>query len=446
MANQQILPFYGHHPRQEHCEFSNFYWQNDAFSFVIPEFACQSWTPREVQCHFSEKAIMALKASLFDDEETFWLIEKSQSPGEVKALGRKVKNFKDEIWMKHLKETALEVVYQKFKSSKRLKDVLLKTATKHIVEAAPGDRIWGVGIGKTDPRIWDPSQWQGRNVLGDALMETRKKLREDQGQPDESPAATEPGPQPKRSRWQKSDVSGTGGMGDQAGAKGGGKVTGHFKTKNAGKGYIQTATAPPTSAFDCYVVLDFEATCDKDREMETQEIIEFPLVLVDAKTLKQVDEFRTYVRPSFHPELTNFCKEFTGIQQEQVADAPLWPDARAIVETWLQDRMECLGYGNYIFVTCGDWDLKTMLPSQCKAYKEEVPASFQRWLNIKNFYAEATGERGKKKKDMVGMLKGLELELEGRHHCGLDDCRNIARILIELLKRGSVNEEMLTRK
>ena len=129
-----------------------------------------------------------------------------------------------------------------------------------------------------------------------------------------------------------------------------------------------------------------------------------------------------------------------------MADAPLWPDARAIVETWLQDRMECLGYGNYIFVTCGDWDLKTMLPSQCKAYKEEVPASFQRWLNIKNFYAEATGERGKKKKDMVGMLKGLELELEGRHHCGLDDCRNIARILIELLKRGSVNEEMLTRK
>ena len=320
MANQQILPFYGHHPRQEHCEFSNFYWQNDAFSFVIPEFACQSWTPREVQCHFSEKAIMALKASLFDDEETFWLIEKSQSPGEVKALGRKVKNFKDEIWMKHLKETALEVVYQKFKSSKRLKDVLLKTATKHIVEAAPGDRIWGVGIGKTDPRIWDPSQWQGRNVLGDALMEARKKLREDQGQPDESPAAIEPGPQAKRSRWQKSDVSGTGGMGDQAGAKGGGKVTGHGKTKNAGKGYIQTATAPPTSAFDCYVVLDFEATCDKDRKMETQEIIEFPLVLVDAKTLKQVDEFRTYVRPTFHPELTNFCKELTGIQQEQLGD------------------------------------------------------------------------------------------------------------------------------
>ena len=68
------------------------------------------------------------------------------------------------------------------------------------------------------------------------------------------------------------------------------------KTKNAGKGYIQTATAPPTFAFDCYVVLDIEATCDNEKKMEPQEIIEFPLVLVDPKTLKQVDEFRTSVR------------------------------------------------------------------------------------------------------------------------------------------------------
>ena len=104
-----------------------------------------------------------------------------------------------------------------------------------------------------------------------------------------------------------------------------------------------------------------------------------------------------------------------------------------MVETWLQDRMEVLGYQNYIFVTCGDWDLKTMLPRQCKAFKEEVPAVFQRWLNIKNFYAEATGDGGKKKNGTVGMLEGLSLKLEGRHHCGLDDCRNISQILIELL-------------
>lgn len=37
-------------------EFSNFYWHDTAFRFVMPDFAKQSWTPPEIDCHFSEKA------------------------------------------------------------------------------------------------------------------------------------------------------------------------------------------------------------------------------------------------------------------------------------------------------------------------------------------------------------------------------------------------------
>ena len=37
----------------------------------------------------------------------------------------------------------------------------------------------------------------------------------------------------------------------------------------------------------------------------------------------------------------------------------------------------------YVFATCGDWDLKTILPSQCVTSKEEVPMAFRRWLNVK---------------------------------------------------------------
>ena len=35
---------------------------------------------------------------------------------------------------------------------------------------------------------------------------------------------------------------------------------------------------------------------------------------------------------------------------------------------------------------------------------------------------------------MVGMLEYLGLQLEGRHHSGIDDSRNIARILAKLGK------------
>lgn len=37
---------------------------------------------------------------------------------------------------------------------------------------------------------------------------------------------------------------------------------------------------------------------------------------------------------------------------------------------------------------------------------------------------------------MTEMLKTFGLELEGRHHSGIDDVYNIARVTIELLKRG----------
>ena len=71
----------------------------------------------------------------------------------------------------------------------------------------------------------------------------------------------------------------------------------------------------PTSAvrpIDYYLVLDFEATCDNRTRLTPQEIIEFPVLKVNANTLKKEAEFHTYVRPTFHPVLTPFCAELTG--------------------------------------------------------------------------------------------------------------------------------------
>ena len=47
----------------------------------------------------------------------------------------------------------------------------------YIVEAAPSDEIWGVGMDKTNKNISIPALWKGTNILGWALMEARDKFK-----------------------------------------------------------------------------------------------------------------------------------------------------------------------------------------------------------------------------------------------------------------------------
>jgi ERI1 exoribonuclease 2 len=71
--------------------------------------------------------------------------------------------------------------------------------------------------------------------------------------------------------------------------------------------------------FQYFVVIDFEATCDKVNNPFPQEIIEFPSVLVNSATGQLEASFQTYIRPTYHQFLTDFCKELTGIWQIQVS-------------------------------------------------------------------------------------------------------------------------------
>lgn len=197
-----------------------------------------------------------------------------------------------------------------------------------------------------------------------------------------------------------------------------------------------------TRPFDCYVVLDFEATCDNGPGREPQEIIEYPSLLLDGQDLRALDEFQSFVRPRHHPELTPFCMELTGITQDQVDAAPPFPDVYRAHRQWLARHgldVDCDGSGrSFAFVLCGDWDLKTMLPEQCRACDPpiaSVPESFRRWVNIKTPFA--TCLRLRKSPGLAGMLRKLDMDFVGRHHRGIDDCRNIARIARHLADNGT---------
>ncbi|XP_042385688.1 3'-5' exonuclease eri-1-like [Zingiber officinale] len=188
------------------------------------------------------------------------------------------------------------------------------------------------------------------------------------------------------------------------------------------KGYIQE--------FQYFVVIDFEATCDKERNLHPQEIIEFPSVLVNSATGQLEAFFQTYVRPAYHQHLTDFCKELTGIQQIQVDRGVPLSEALIMHDKWLEKKG--IKHKSFAVVTWSDWDCRVMLESECKFKKIRKPPYFDRWVNLKLPFREMFGVHCNLKKAVE--LAGLTWE--GRPHCGLDDACNTARLLVHLMDRG----------
>lgn len=129
----------------------------------------------------AEQYMMYKKAILFGDEEVSNAIMRSFNPKEHKELGRKVRNFKQDVWEKHCKKYVYDGNYAKFSQNEDLRKELFKTAGKELVEASPNDIIWGVGLHEDDEKILDKKNWQGKNWLGEILTQVRIDLSKELG-------------------------------------------------------------------------------------------------------------------------------------------------------------------------------------------------------------------------------------------------------------------------
>lgn len=123
-----------------------------------------------------EHWMMAEKARLFGDTAALPEILAATTPKEAKALGRKVQGFDSELWSANCVEIVVRGNLAKFGQNQAMQEYLLSTGTAILVEAAPGDQIWGIGLGASNDRASQPAQWRGRNLLGFALMQVREKL------------------------------------------------------------------------------------------------------------------------------------------------------------------------------------------------------------------------------------------------------------------------------
>ncbi|WP_230862209.1 NADAR family protein [Campylobacter concisus] len=118
----------------------------------------------------------AKKAECFGDKEALEQILSAKDPAQMKALGRQVRGFDAKVWDEIKFGVVLNASYLKFSQNAPLRDFLLSTGSKVLVEASPVDKIWGIGLAASDENAQNPMKWQGQNLLGFALMRARDEI------------------------------------------------------------------------------------------------------------------------------------------------------------------------------------------------------------------------------------------------------------------------------
>jgi ribA/ribD-fused uncharacterized protein len=91
-----------------------------------------------------------------------------------------VRGFDEAQWKAARFDIVTRASLAKFGQDPGLRRYLLATRGEVLVEASPTDRIWGIGLGRDDPRAADPRTWRGLNLLGFALGRAREMLKTDQ--------------------------------------------------------------------------------------------------------------------------------------------------------------------------------------------------------------------------------------------------------------------------
>ncbi len=166
-----------------------------------------------------------------------------------------------------------------------------------------------------------------------------------------------------------------------------------------------------------YIILDLEATCDERHTIEN-EIIEIGAVKLN-DNLEVVDEFQSFVRPILNPNLTDFCKKLTSINQSDIDNANVF-------NIVIEDFKGFIGT-EYKLCSWGFYD-KTQFQKDCDLHKLDK-GWIKNHISLKHQHQSFNNMR-----KGVGLSRALSMDkmtFEGIKHRGIDDSKNISKIFIK---------------
>ncbi len=176
------------------------------------------------------------------------------------------------------------------------------------------------------------------------------------------------------------------------------------------------------------LVVDLEATCwerqcepsGDPQSIQNMEIIEFGCALATRRG-ELLDSRSFLVRPNRNPILSEFCTGLTGITQAMVDEAPTYAEAIQEMNSWL-----CQPAADFTWCSWGNYD-RLHVEAQSEQLDVSPTVLGYPHLNLKRIWRRTTGQ--KKKNGLANALAFHGLAFEGAHHRGVDDAKNIVRLL-----------------
>jgi ribA/ribD-fused uncharacterized protein len=163
----KFLFFWGHQPEPD----------GRVGASCLSQWWPQKFTVDGIGFATAEHYMMWRKAKLFGDLASAERILSAKHPHRAKTLGREVAGFDEQVWQEARFDIVVAANMAKFGEHADLREYLVNTGDRVLVEASPRDGIWGIGLAANDERAAQPDQWRGLNLLGFALMKARAALR-----------------------------------------------------------------------------------------------------------------------------------------------------------------------------------------------------------------------------------------------------------------------------
>jgi len=162
-----------------------FFWRaGESEGGYLSQWAPSTFTDGRHTFANAEQYMMYRKAVLFigddDNHEVVRTILREHDPANLQKLGRLVPGFEQVVWDRRKYGIVVDGNMLRFGKNPELRQRLIDTGNRELVEASPKDRIWGIGYNASSAPKVGRSRW-GENLLGKALMDVRRALAEEDG-------------------------------------------------------------------------------------------------------------------------------------------------------------------------------------------------------------------------------------------------------------------------